>query len=129
MYGSSWIFIFFYRITSYNVCYTKLLRLDVDIAFQEDNIFRRNRRLVCFDMDSTLIQAEVIDELAELAGVGDQVKAITESAMQGEIDFKESFKQRMKLLKGLSEEVLKDVAVNLPITKGARRLITRNNFV
>ncbi|WP_397362690.1 phosphoserine phosphatase SerB [Olleya sp. R77988] len=97
--------------------------LDVDIAFQEDNIYRRNRRLVCFDMDSTLIQAEVIDKLAELAGVGDEVKAITESAMQGEIDFNESFKRRMKLLKGLSEEVLQDVAVNLPITKGARRLI------
>jgi len=97
--------------------------LDVDIAFQEDNIFRRNRRLVCFDMDSTLIQAEVIDKLAELAGVGDEVKAITESAMQGEIDFNESFEKRMKLLKGLSEEVLHDVAVNLPITKGAKRLI------
>ncbi|MCF1191663.1 phosphoserine phosphatase SerB [Mangrovimonas sp. AS39] len=97
--------------------------LDVDIAFQEDNIYRRNRRLVCFDMDSTLIQTEVIDELAELAGVGEQVKAITESAMQGEIDFKESFTQRMKLLEGLNEEVLQDVAKNLPITKGARRLI------
>ncbi|TWO33055.1 phosphoserine phosphatase SerB [Seonamhaeicola sediminis] len=97
--------------------------LDVDIAFQEDNIYRRNRRLVCFDMDSTLIQAEVIDELAELAGVGEQVKAITESAMQGEIDFNESFERRMKLLKGLSEDVLHNVAVNLPITKGARRLI------
>ncbi|WP_248722770.1 phosphoserine phosphatase SerB [Seonamhaeicola sp. ML3] len=97
--------------------------LDVDIAFQEDNIYRRNRRLVCFDMDSTLIQTEVIDELAELAGVGEQVKAITESAMQGEIDFNESFKKRMKLLEGLSEEVLQNVAVNLPITKGARRLI------
>lgn len=97
--------------------------LDVDIAFQEDNIFRRNRRLVCFDMDSTLIQTEVIDELAELAGVGEQVKAITESAMQGEIDFNESFEKRMKLLKGLSEDVLHNVAVNLPITKGARRLI------
>jgi len=97
--------------------------LDVDIAFQEDNIYRRNRRLVCFDMDSTLIQAEVIDKLAELAGVGDEVKAITESAMNGEIDFKESFTRRMKLLKGLSEEVLHDVAVNLPITKGAKRLI------
>lgn len=97
--------------------------LNVDIAFQEDNIYRRNRRLVCFDMDSTLIQAEVIDKLAELAGVGDEVKAITESAMQGEIDFNESFKQRMKLLKGLSEEVLHDVAINLPITKGAKRLI------
>jgi len=97
--------------------------LDVDIAFQEDNIYRRNRRLVCFDMDSTLIQTEVIDELADLAGVGEQVRAITESAMQGEIDFNESFKKRMKLLKGLKEEVLRDVAVNLPITKGAKRLI------
>ncbi|WP_159023423.1 phosphoserine phosphatase SerB [Formosa sp. L2A11] len=98
-------------------------KLNVDIAFQEDNIYRRNRRLVCFDMDSTLIQTEVIDELAELAGVGAEVKAITESAMQGEIDFNESFEKRMKLLKGLSEDVLRDVAVNLPITKGARRLI------
>lgn len=97
--------------------------LDVDIAFQEDNIYRRNRRLVCFDMDSTLIQAEVIDELAELAGVGEEVKAITDAAMHGEIDFKESFTKRMKLLEGLSEEVLRNVAVNLPITKGARRLI------
>ncbi|AUC81542.1 phosphoserine phosphatase SerB [Lacinutrix sp. Bg11-31] len=97
--------------------------LNVDIAFQEDNIYRRNRRLVCFDMDSTLIQTEVIDELADLAGVGAEVRAITESAMQGEIDFKESFKKRMKLLKGLKEEVLQDVAINLPITKGARRLI------
>lgn len=97
--------------------------LDVDIAFQEDNIFRRNRRLVCFDMDSTLIQTEVIDELAVRAGVGEEVKAITESAMNGEIDFKESFKRRMKLLKGLSEDVLHDIAINLPITKGARRLI------
>jgi phosphoserine phosphatase len=97
--------------------------LDVDIAFQEDNIYRRNRRLVCFDMDSTLIQTEVIDELADLAGVGDEVRAITESAMQGEIDFNESFKSRMKLLEGLSEDVLRNVAVNLPITKGARRLI------
>ncbi len=97
--------------------------LDVDIAFQEDNIFRRNRRLVCFDMDSTLIQTEVIDELAELAGVGAEVKRITESAMQGEIDFNESFKRRMKLLKGLSENVLQEVAERLPITKGARRLI------
>ena len=97
--------------------------LDVDIAFQEDNIFRRNRRLVCFDMDSTLIQTEVIDELAELAGFGAEVKAITESAMQGEIAFNESFKRRMKLLKGLSEDVLQEVAERLPITKGARRLI------
>jgi phosphoserine phosphatase len=97
--------------------------LDVDIAFQEDNMYRRNRRLVCFDMDSTLIQTEVIDELAELNGVGEQVKAITESAMNGEIDFSESFKKRMALLEGLSEEVLHNVAINLPITKGAHRLM------
>lgn len=97
--------------------------LDVDISFQEDNIYRRNRRLVCFDMDSTLIQAEVIDELAELHGVGEQVKAITEAAMNGEIDFNESFKKRMALLEGLSEDVLQTVAENLPITKGAHRLM------
>jgi phosphoserine phosphatase len=97
--------------------------LNVDIAFQEDNMYRRNRRLVCFDMDSTLIQTEVIDELAELAGVGEQVRAITESAMNGEIDFSESFKKRMALLEGLSEDVLHNVAVNLPITKGAHRLM------
>ena len=97
--------------------------LDVDISFQEDNMYRRNRRLVCFDMDSTLIQTEVIDELAELNGVGEQVRAITESAMNGEIDFNESFKKRMALLEGLSEDVLQKVAENLPITKGAHRLM------
>jgi phosphoserine phosphatase len=98
-------------------------KLNVDISFQEDNMYRRNRRLVCFDMDSTLIQTEVIDELAELNGVGEQVRAITESAMNGEIDFNESFKKRMALLEGLSEEVLHNVAINLPITKGAHRLM------
>ena len=97
--------------------------LNVDLSFQEDNMFRRNRRLVCFDMDSTLIQTEVINELADLAGVGEQVAEITESAMNGEIDFNESFKKRMALLEGLSEEVLQNVAVNLPITKGAHRLM------
>ncbi|QZT37603.1 phosphoserine phosphatase SerB [Halosquirtibacter xylanolyticus] len=96
--------------------------LGIDISFQEDNLYRRNRRLVCFDMDSTLIQTEVIDELAEKAGVGERVKAITESAMRGEIDFNESFKQRMSLLKGLPESQLKEIAQNLPITEGAERL-------
>lgn len=95
----------------------------VDIAFQEDNIFRRSRRLVCFDMDSTLIQTEVIDELAEKAGVGAEVKKITERAMRGEIDFKESFRERVALLKGLDESVLKEIAENLPITDGAERLL------
>jgi phosphoserine phosphatase len=96
--------------------------LGIDIAFQADNIFRRNRRLVCFDMDSTLIQTEVIDELAYRAGVGEKVSAITESAMRGEIDFNESFIQRVALLKGLDESVMKDIAENLPITEGAERL-------
>ncbi|MCQ2975815.1 MAG: phosphoserine phosphatase SerB [Bacteroidales bacterium] len=94
-----------------------------DISFQEDNLYRRNRRLICFDMDSTLIQTEVIDELAIRAGVGDKVKAITESAMRGEIDFCESFKRRVSLLKGLDENVMKDIAENLPITEGAERTL------
>ena len=99
-------------------------RLDADIAFQEDNVFRRNRRLVCFDMDSTLIEHEVIDELAAAAGVGEQVAAITESAMRGEIDFTASFEQRMALLKGLDESVLAEIAKRLKITEGAAHLIS-----
>ncbi len=98
-------------------------RLDIDIAIQEDNVFRRNRRLVCFDMDSTLIQNEVIDELARVAGVGEQVAAITARAMAGELDFKESFSQRLALLKGLPETVLPEVASSLTVTDGADRLI------
>lgn len=92
--------------------------LNFDISFQEESMYRRMRRLICFDMDSTLIQAEVIDELAVKAGVGDQVKAITESAMRGDIDFEESFKQRIKLLKGLDVSIMREIAENLPITEG-----------
>ncbi|MEH6447977.1 MAG: phosphoserine phosphatase SerB [Oleispira sp.] len=97
--------------------------LDVDIAFQEDNVYRRNRRLVAFDMDSTLIEAEVIDELAAAAGVGEQVAEITERAMRGELDFTESFHERVALLKGLSGDVLQEIAERLPVTEGAERLI------
>ena len=97
--------------------------LDMDIAFQKDDVFRRNRRLVAFDMDSTLIEAEVIDELAAEAGVGEQVAEITELAMQGQLDFKESFRRRMALLNGLEESVLEKIAERLPITEGAERLI------
>ena len=96
----------------------------IDISLQEDTMYRRCRRLVCFDMDSTLIRTEVIDELAERAGVGDQVRAITESAMRGEIDFTESFARRVALLKGLDESVMKDIAENLPITEGLDRMMT-----
>lgn len=97
--------------------------LAMDFSFQQDNMYRRMRRLICFDMDSTLIETEVIDELAERAGVGFQVREITERAMRGEIDFIESFKERVALLKGLDESVMHDIAVNLPITEGVERLM------
>lgn len=97
--------------------------LEMDISFQEDSMHRRMRRLICFDMDSTLIETEVIDELAIRAGVGDQVKAITEAAMRGEIDFCESFRQRCALLKGLDVSVMQEIAENLPITEGVDRLM------
>ena len=97
--------------------------LSMDFSFQLDNMYRRMRRLICFDMDSTLIETEVIDELAIRAGVGEQVKEITERAMRGEIDFRESFKERVALLKGLDESVMKEIAENLPITEGVERLM------
>ena len=96
--------------------------LSVDIAFQRDSVYRRNRRLAVFDMDSTLIEAEVIDELAKAAGVGEQVAAITERAMRGELDFRASFKERLALLKGLSEDVLVEIAAGLRLTEGAEVL-------
>ena len=96
---------------------------EMDISFQEESMYRRMRRLICFDMDSTLIETQVIDELAIRAGVGDQVKAITEAAMRGEIDFCESFRQRCALLKGLDVSVMQEIAENLPITEGVDRLM------
>lgn len=98
--------------------------MEIDFSFQRDDMFRRMRRLICFDMDSTLIQTECIDELADRAGVGAEVRAITESAMRGEIDFKESFTRRVALLKGLDVSVMKDIADHLPITEGVDRLMT-----
>ena len=97
--------------------------MEIDFSFQKDDMYRRMRRLICFDMDSTLIQTECIDELADRAGVGDQVKAITESAMRGEIDFKESFTRRVALLKGLDSSVFEDIANKMPITEGVDRLM------
>lgn len=98
---------------------------DVDIAFQQDDIYRRNRRLVVFDMDSTLIEAEVIDELAVEAGVGEQVAEITEAAMRGELDFNQSFRRRVALLKGLDAAVLEKVAARLRLTEGAETLVSQ----
>ena len=103
---------------------SKLTEHDIDVAFQHDNVYRRNRRLVAFDMDSTLIQTEVIDELAKLAGVGDQVAAITEAAMRGELDFQGSFRRRVALLKGLPESQLHQVLQRIPLMDGAERLVS-----
>lgn len=105
-------------------CLSLSNELNMDIAVQEDNAYRRNRRLVCFDMDSTLIEQEVIDELAIEAGVGAQVAEITERAMQGELDFQESFRARVALLKGMDASVLSKIAERLTITDGAERLIS-----
>jgi len=112
----------------YNAFRNTLLELasemDVDIAYQEDNIFRRHRRLVVFDMDSTLIDAEVIDELAKEAGVGEKVATITEAAMRGEIDFVGSFTRRLGLLKGLKADTLRGIASRLQLNEGAEELIS-----
>lgn len=109
------------------VMQSKLMKLSkelgMDFSFQLDNMYRRMRRLICFDMDSTLIETEVIDELAEKAGVGDKVREITERAMRGELDFKESFTERVALLKGLDVSVMEDIARNLPISEGVDRLM------
>lgn len=99
------------------------VELEADIAFQEDDLYRRNRRLVALDMDSTLVQWEIIDELAAAAGVGERVAAITEGAMRGEIDFGDSFRQRLALLKGLPASVLEEIAGRMPLTEGAERLV------
>ena len=98
--------------------------MGMDFSFQKDDMYRRMRRLICFDMDSTLIQPECIDELAARAGVGEQVRAITERAMRGEIDFKESFKERVALLKGLDVSVMKEIAESMPVTEGVDRLMS-----
>lgn len=98
------------------------IALDVDIAVQKDTIFRRNRRLIVFDMDSTLIDTEVIDELALKAGVGKEVMAITHAAMEGEIDFSESLRRRVKAISGLDEKVLAEIAADLPLMDGAEAL-------
>ena len=104
--------------------FMNLSEIGLDVSFQKDDIYRRSRRLICFDMDSTLIETEVIDELAERAGVGDKVREITASAMRGEIDFRESFSQRVALLKGLDVSVMEEIARSLPITEGLERMMT-----
>src|SRR5271168_1866814 len=97
--------------------------LRIDIAFQRESIFRRNRRLFAFDMDSTLIQGEVIDELAKLAGVADEVVKITEAAMRGEMEFQQSFRRRVALLRGLPEGRVRELLETIPLVEGAEQLI------
>lgn len=94
-----------------------------DLALLKDNVWRRNKRLIVFDMDSTLIQSEVIVEMAKVHGVGDEVHAITERAMNGEIDFDESLKQRVKLLKGLKEDQLQGILENIKLTDGVEEFV------
>ena len=96
--------------------------LNVDIALQADTVYRCNRRLAVFDMDSTLIEAEVIDELAKAHGIGDRVSEITERAMRGELDFKASFRERLALLKGLDISVLDAIGAQLRLTEGCEVL-------
>jgi phosphoserine phosphatase len=98
-------------------------QMDIDVAWQKDDAYRRLRRLVVFDMDSTLIQAEVIDELAIEAGCGQAVAAITEAAMRGEIDFDESLRRRVSMLCGLPESTLLRVAERLQFTEGVETLV------
>ena len=104
--------------------FMKQSEIGLDVSFQKDDIYRRSRRLICFDMDSTLIETEVIDELAERAGVGDAVREITARAMRGEIAFRESFTERVALLKGRDVSVMEEIARNLPITEGLERMMT-----
>jgi len=110
-----------------NAMHARLMHLsrqiDADVAWQLDNAYRRTRRLACFDMDSTLIQAEVIDALAAEAGVADEVKAVTERAMNGELDFDQSLRERAAQLAGLDEAALQRVAERLVLTEGAQTLM------
>jgi phosphoserine phosphatase len=103
--------------------------LNVDIAFQRESIYRRNRRLFAFDMDSTLIQGEVIDELAKLKGVGEEVAKITAAAMRGELDFQQSFKRRLGLLRGLPEARVRELLRTIPLAEGAEQLISTLNLL
>ncbi len=95
----------------------------LDVVIQPYELFRRNKRLIVFDMDSTLVDAEIIDELAKAAGVEKEVKELTEKAMRGEIDFKEALKERVKLLEGLPVEVLEKIYGQIKLTEGAKELI------
>jgi phosphoserine phosphatase len=100
------------------------LETGIDVALQEEAQYGRRRRLIAFDMDSTLIQAEIIDELAKMKGVGEEVSRVTEAAMRGELDFKQSFARRLALLRGLPQERVYELLDRVQLTDGAERLIS-----
>lgn len=112
---------------NFNEIKTSLLTISnthkIDVAFLKDNVFRYNKRLIVFDMDSTLIQAEVIDEMAKVHGVGDKVIKITERAMNGELDFNAALKERVSLLKGMKQEKLKEILDRIELTEGTDEFI------
>src|SRR6188768_3958015 len=99
------------------------MELGVDLAVQRDDIFRRSKRLVCMDVDSTFVKGEFIDELAELAGCKAQVAGITARAMRGEIDFKQALAERVKLLEGLPFERARSLIERFELTPGADRFV------
>lgn len=99
----------------------------IDVAVQRDDVMRRGKRLVAFDMDSTLIRIEVIDELAQAAGVGEEVARVTRRAMAGDIDFTQSLRERVALLKGLDASVVDRLGANLPLSEGAETLLRTLN--
>ncbi len=104
--------------------FQKALEHGFDLAIQPENFLRNSKRLIVMDMDSTLIQQEVIDELADIAHVKDKVASITKKAMEGELDFNKSLKERVRLLKGLEEKDLENVKNNITFTSGADLLVS-----
>lgn len=99
-------------------------KFQVDIAIQDDTLFRRNKRLIVFDADMTFLQCEIIDELGKMAGVGERMREITHRAMSGDVDFPTALRERVKLLKGLSQDKLEELAEHLPLTPGAEELVS-----
>ncbi len=107
----------------------KSRELNVGLGLQKMEAFRKNKRLIFFDMDSTLVDTEVIDEMARRAGVFREVSRITEKAMRGEFDFETSLIQRVALLKGLTEEALVQIRDGIPLSPGVEDLVTTLKFL
>lgn len=105
--------------------YERASEIGVDVIVRDRNTYERAKKLVVFDLDGTLIDKEIIDEIAKLANVEDKVKAITKDAMEGKIEFKKAIKERVQMFKGIKEGVLKDMAKEIEFTPEATELIYR----